>query len=116
MVSELSAALEILGLGFWLLTVLNDVSQCLINSYKVDDVATLDHSVFTGLALHLLGSVSIQMDLDVFTRMELIGWRRYFPKLFLLKVYPRTLVQPGTQKPPLASLFSLKQHKAAYQL
>ena len=57
MVSELSTALEILGLGFWLLTVLNDVSQCLINSYKVDDVAMLDHSVFTGLALHLLGSL-----------------------------------------------------------
>lgn len=44
------------------------------------------------------------MNLDVFTRMELIGWRRYFPRLFLLKVHPRTLVQPGTQKPPLLRL------------
>lgn len=47
---------------------------------------------------------------------SLFGRRRYFPRLFLLKVHPRTLVQPGTQKPPLASLFSLNQHKAACQL
>ena len=56
------------------------------------------------------------MNLDVFTRMELIGWRRYFTRLFLLKVHPRTLVQSGTQKPPPASLFSLNHHKAACQL
>ena len=103
-----------LASGFW---------QSSMMSVSVWLTATRSMMLLCWITLCLLVWLFIYLDLCFhpdgpwcFYEKGAYGWRRYFPKLFLLKLHPRTLVQPGTQKPPPASLFSLKQHKAACQL
>lgn len=103
--SELPAALVNkcldLDFGFWLSSAMS-VSGWL--------TATRSMMLLYWVTLCLLVLLFIYLDPCFppdglwYKRRELIGWRRYFPRLLWLKIHLRVLVKPGTRKLSPASL------------